>query len=99
MFLAMGFVIHAAQIHRVAEHPERDDREGEDIIAWLDMPAEGLVLVRQRHVSVNASVDHISVDTHDVCRRGGIFNEDVLGWKAPIADGVDVVVSYRSDAG
>src|SRR4029434_3431312 len=95
----MGFVVHAAQTHRVAKNPERDDREGEDIIAGLDMPAEGLVLVRQGHVSVHTSVDYISVDTHDVCRRRGIFHEDVLGWEGPIADGVDVVIPYRSDAG
>ena len=29
----------------------------------------------------------------------GSFHEDVLGWEGPIADRVDVVIPYRSDAG
>jgi hypothetical protein len=66
----------------------------------LDKPVAAFTtLFGQRHVGVNAAVDHVAIHAHDVGRLAGVLRENVLGREIAVAHRVDVIVPNRSRAG
>ena len=62
------------------------------------MAAKCLLRVGQSHVSMNTTVENVTVDANEIRWSPCNFCVNVLGRKSAVADGVHVIVAYRSDS-